>query len=255
MLFSNFSFIGIDPTAGEKPIVYAAIDQQKRLLALGAGNLDDVLAFCGGQRQAIAAICGPRSPNTGLMRTPNIRDQLTPSPAPGRWENFRVAEYILRQHNFLIPHTSRVEESCSNWMRQSFLLFRRLSEMDYRQVSAETADRRLIEVYPHASYGTLLGRLPFSKNSLEGRIQRQLVLKEQGVDVTDPMAFFEEITRHRILTGNMPFDLLYTAGELDALIAAYSAWHTLQHSSQISLLGDPNEGQIMVPVPELKSTY
>ena len=39
MFSSNTTFIGIDPTAGEKPIIYAAIDHTRHLLALGAGPL------------------------------------------------------------------------------------------------------------------------------------------------------------------------------------------------------------------------
>jgi hypothetical protein len=255
MLFSNFSFIGLDPTAGEKPIAYAAIDQHKHLLALGAGSMDEVLAFCGGQHQAVVSICGPRRPNLGLMNQPEFRDQLNPPPAPGRWENFRVADYYLRQHHIFIPPTMSEEQKCSNWMRQSFQLFRRLAEMGYQDIASEAADRCLIEIYPHACYSALLGRLPFSKNSLEGRIQRQLILVEQEIDVADPMGFFEEITRHRILKGMLPYELLCTPGELDALIAAFTAWFAARHPTQITQLGDPIEGQVTLPISTLKNSY
>jgi len=51
MFYTNSTFIGIDPTAGEKPFVYAALDHELRLLALGHGSIDDILAFAAGQRQ------------------------------------------------------------------------------------------------------------------------------------------------------------------------------------------------------------
>ncbi len=255
MFFSNFSYIGIDPTAGEKPMTFAALDQQKKLLALGEGSLDDVLAFCAGQHQAVVSICGPRQPNKGLMRNPEVRERLNPLPAPGRWENFRVAEYYLRQHNFFVPPTASDEKNCPNWMRQAFLLFKRLSEMGYRNLFDEGADRQILEIYPHACYSALLDRLPFSKNTLEGRIQRQLILVEQELEISDPMEFFEEITRHRILNGILPFELLHSPCELDALIAAYTAWYAAAHPTKITQLGDPDEGQVTLPIPALKNLY
>ena len=45
MFYTNSTFIGIDPTAGEKPFVYAALDHELRLLALGHGSIDDILGF------------------------------------------------------------------------------------------------------------------------------------------------------------------------------------------------------------------
>ena len=140
-------------------------------------------------------------------------------------------------------------------MRQSFQLFRRLGEMGYRDFSPDAADRCLLEIYPHACYSALLGRLPFSKNSLEGRIQRQLILVEQELDIADPMGFFEEITRHRILKGMLPYEILCTPGELDALIAAYTAWFAAHYPTQITQLGDPSEGQVTLPISALKNAY
>ena len=38
------------------------------------------------------------------------------------------------------------------------------------------------------------------------------------------MDFFEEITRYKIAKGIWPMDLLYLPEQLDALVAAYTAW-------------------------------
>jgi hypothetical protein len=255
MFYSNMTFIGVDPTAGEKPIVYAAIDHDRRLLALGDGGLDDVLAFAGGQRQAVVAVCGPIQPNLGLLKKVEVRDRLVPPPTPGRWENARLAEYCLRQHNFHVPLTPGDEESCPNWMRQSFLFHRRLIEMGYKKYLEPNADRWILEVYPHAAFSVLLEQLPFPKNSLEGRLQRQLVLFLRELDVPDPMNIFEEITRHRLLKGILPLDTLFSAPELDALIAAYTAWLAASQPNQVTLLGDPDEGQVVLPTANLKSRY
>jgi predicted RNase H-like nuclease len=66
---------------------------------------------------------------------------------------------------------------------------------------------------------------------------------------------FEEITRHRLLQGILPVNDLCSPGELDALVGAYTAWLAATKPDQITLLGDPDEGQIVLPVPELKAHY
>ena len=86
-------------------------------------------------------------------------------------------------------------------------------------------------------------------------MQRQLALHDQKVRVSDPMDFFEEITRFRLLHGILPLNELHTAGELDALIAAYTAWKAATQPEGVLLLGDAEEGQVLLPVAELKAKY
>jgi len=246
MLFTQTTFIGIDPTAGQRPFVYAALDSDLRLLALGEGDLDEVL---------LVAVCAPRRPNQGLMQRDEVRSRLSPRPRPGRWTNARVVEYLLRLHRIRCPHTRAQEADCPGWMRMGFQLFQRLQSLGYMPYPATDSPRQLLEVYPHACYTVLLERTPFPKHTLEGRLQRQLVLYARNVQISDPMRFFEEITRHRLLHGILPEDELYSPGELDALIAAYTAWLTVENSERVTALGDPAEGQIILPVPKLKDHY
>lgn len=255
MLFTDTSYVGIDPTAGVKPFVYAALNKDRELLALGQGQIDDVLAFAAGQRQAIVAVCAPRRPNTGVMRRDSIRQQLDPVPNPGRWQDFRLAEYQLSQHNIRIPQTRKKEMDCPKWMRMGFTLYRGLENFGYQDFPKEDAQCQLMEVYPHASFAVLLGLLPLPKHTLEGRMQRQLVLIEKGVQLPDPMEFFKEITRSRLLSGSLPHGDLYLPGELDALVAAYSAWYGYTKPGKITLLGDPGEGQILLPDNRIKARY
>ena len=56
-------------------------------------------------------------------------------------------------------------------------------------------DRMMVEVHPHACFAALLGRRPFLKGTLEGRLQRQLVLYVEGFEVANPVHVLEEITR------------------------------------------------------------
>ena len=255
MFASHPSFIGIDPTAGQRPFTYAALDGDLRLLALGQCEMEEVLAFVAGQRQAFVAVCAPSPPGQGIMDQAEVREHLVPPPRPGRWVNFRVAEYMLRQHNISCPRTPANEAECSAWLRVGFSLYRRLMSFGYQSFPAPETLLQWLEVYPHASFCTLLGLLPFPKNTLEGRIQRQLVLYNLRLHISDPMDFFEEITAHRLLQGTLPTKGVYTPTELDALVAAYTAWLAANHPDQVSTLGHPDEGVIVLPVAELKNKY
>ncbi len=255
MLFNPTTFIGVDPTAGQRPFAYAALDNDLRPLALGEGRLDDILAFAAGQRQAWIAVCSPRRPNQGVMTRQEVRRSLSPMPATGRWVDFRLADFLLRQHGIMIPQTPARVEDCSNWMQMGFNLYRGLERLGYQPYSTPGADLQSLEIYPYASYSVMLEVLPFQKYSLEGRLQRQLALYERKVKLPDPMLVFEEITRFKLLKGILPLDQLYQAGELDALVAAYTAWLAANHPEQTLVLGDPEEGQIVLPAAELKTRY
>lgn len=254
MFASRMTFVGIDPTAGQRPMTYAALDDDLRLLALGKGNLNEVLAFAGGLSQAVVAVSAPQRPNQGVMDRPEVREQLSPPPRPGRWRTFRMAEYQLRQHRISCPRTAASEKDCPVWMQMGFALYRRLEGLGF-QAYPEKTDLQWLEVYPYASFCVLLGRAPFPKISLEGRIQRQLILYEEGLRIPDPLHIFDEITRHNLLLGRLPLDELYSTGELDALVAAYSAWLAATHPEGVTILGDPQEGQLVLPVAELKNSY
>jgi hypothetical protein len=255
MLFTPATFIGIDPTAGQRPFTYTALDNDLHLLALGEGRMDDILAFAAGQRQAWVAVCAPRQPNQGVMKRIEIRRSLSPMPATGRWVDFRLADYLLRQHNISIPQTPARIEDCSNWMQMGFNLYRGLERLGYQSYLTPGADLQSLEVYPYAAYAILLEVLPFPKYTLEGRLQRQLALFERKVKLPDPMLVFEEITRFKLLKGILSLDQLFRAGELDALAGAYTAWLAANHPDQVSLLGDLQEGQIVLPAAELKAHY
>jgi len=255
MLFNESTFIGIDPTAGKRLMAYAALDQELRIIALKKGDLDEITAFVGGQQAAFVAINSPRRPNQGLMKRDDVREKLKPSPRPGRWQGYRVAEYLLRQHNIHIMRTCSEVKKCPKWMQTGFDLYKRLESMGYRDYPSPEAPRQMLEVYPHAAYTALLGRTPFLKTSLEGRLQRQLILHNHGLDIPDPMRFFEEITRYRILRGVLPLEGLYSVRKLEALVAAYTAWLAVKSKKDITVLGHPEEGQIVIPIADLEPKY
>jgi hypothetical protein len=75
------------------------------------------------------------------------------------------------------------------------------------------------------------------------------------VGIKDPLLFFEEITRHKLLQGNLPYEMVHTSEELDALAGAYTAWLTGTKPSEVSPIGDSEEGLLILPIPELKRRY
>jgi len=255
MLFKESLFIGIDPPSGEKSLTYAALDKDLNLVALGREDLTGVVAFVGGQKAAYVGVNAPRRLNQGLMKKDSIRDTLNPRPNPGRYTAFRVAEYNLIQKNIRIPKTPDKVNLCPGWMKNGFLLYKRLEELGFNEFPAEDHKMQMLEVYPHAAFTTLLKKIPFLKKTLEGRLQRQLLLHSLSVGVPDPMRLFEEITRYKIIQGQLPLDDLYNVEELEALIAAYTAWKAASEPDEITLVGERNEGEIVIPVKELKPKY
>ena len=113
----------------------------------------------------------------------------------------------------------------------------------------------LLEVFPHASFSVLLERRPFLKNTLEGRLQRQLVLYLEGLAVQNPIRTLEEITRHHLLSGHLPLEGLYSPEELDVLVSAYTAYLGIANPERLSHVGEREEGWIFTPTADLRDFY
>lgn len=250
-------FVGIDPTAGRRPINYAVLDGKLRILSQGAANLDTVLDLLGRYPSATCAVDAPQSPNGGRMASAEVRARYGLPLDKPTWAQFKVCEYELKRRGIGLYPTPAYPSAAPKWMQVGFRLYERLRADGFRfyQPGAEAARRQCLEVHPHACFAALLGRLPFSKNTLEGRVQRQLVLFEHGVGVRDPMIVFEELTRHHLLQGRLSLEGLLTHDELDALVAAYTAFLAFRYPERVTAVGDPDEGQIIVPTGELKDKY
>jgi hypothetical protein len=257
MFFPNIVYVGIDPTAGTRPIEYAAMDGQKRILALDHGDMESVLAFVAGLDSAIVALAAPQGPNRGLLRKPAVRRRYNLRPDGSTWSKWRVCEYELRSRNIRLYNTPGKEEAAPRWVQNGFSLYRRLEEMGFEPfvMGQDLGASTLLEANPHACFSVLLERRPFLKGTLEGRMQRQLVLYLEGLDITNPLYVMEEITRHHLLTGNLPLDGLLEADPLDALVSAYTAFLVGEEQSHTSQIGHAEEGWVTLPVGELKDFY
>jgi hypothetical protein len=255
MLFDATLFIGVDPSGGRKPFTYAALDQNGKLAALKDGEAEDVLAFIGGQTGAYIAVNAPPRPNKGLIRQDKIRQNLPPLHISGRSLDMRLGEHQLRERGINVAMTPARKELCANWVQTGFDFYRRIQGIGFVPYPTPDASHQWIETHPHAIFCVLLEQTPLARPTLEGRLQRQLILYEQGLGIRDPMGFFEEITRHKLIKGILPSDQIYTTEELDAIAAAYVAFVAGRHPERVSGVGDLQEGQIHLPVTELRAKY
>lgn len=252
MANGNITYLGIDLMGARKPFSYVALDSACRAIALGEGKLNDVLSYAAGLGEAWVAINGPARPNAGLMAREEVRGSLFPTLAPGQWSDLRQAEYELVQRGIEAEHTPARAEDCPPWMRRGFILHGQLAQCGYRPYPEQDA-HVVLDLQSSAAFWSLIGKQPYERTTLEGRLQRQLVLYQEDLPVPDPIAFFEEITPHRLLQGLLPLERIYNPYELNAWMAAYTAWLARNHPERIVCLGAEEEGQLVIPLPESKN--
>jgi predicted nuclease with RNAse H fold len=257
MLFTEAMFVGVGPTAGKRPIQYAVLDADLKIQVLDATDFEGVLAIVAGLDSPVVAIGSPQGPNKGLMTKPEVRRRYNLRPNGRTWAKWRVCEYELRKRNIRMYNTPDQREDAPRWIRNGYKLYRRLGEMGFHHLKANDPvhPSTMLEVLPHACYAVLLERRPFLKNTLEGRLQRQLVLYLEDLKLPNPIRTLEEITRHHILSGHLPLDGLHTPEELDALVSAYTAYLGMINPERLSHVGDREEGWIFLPTSDLRDFY
>jgi hypothetical protein len=246
--------IGIDIGGARRPFAFAALDFERRLLAIGQGGLEEALVYCAGQSQALVAVNSPSKLNNGSMKNKEVRQAFEPPPPPGRWTNARCVEYQLALLQLDVIRTAAREQDCQTSIQQGFEFYRLLHDCHYQphSVISEDAPRQWCESHAEGAYRALLGTPPFEYGTLEGRIQRQLALYDQHLPVPDAMNFFEEVTRYRLLHGILPLDDILPAAELNALVAAYTAWLAVFQPEQTQRMGPPEEGEIWLPADRVE---
>jgi hypothetical protein len=234
--------IGVDTVAGRKPFTYVALDPKCGLLAVGRGDVVDVLSFAAGQASALIAL----SPPSRVRSWKNASPEASIVPL-GQFLNQPQLELGLIEESGAPP---AAPAGMPAWLRASFALAGQLQSIGYcAYPAAQDAARQWLETQAEASYHALLGLPPFAYGTLEGRIQRQLVLSNQELDVPDAMGFFEEITRYKLLHGVLPGDNILPQPELDAWMAAYVAWLSCHDTDRLRIHGNPQDGQVYLPKP------
>ncbi len=231
-------FVGISVSTTGNTYALAALDNEKNILALNLANIMDVLAYTSGLGQACVAICAPQT--TAHISQENPKKLLRKA--------FRSADQTLLQHGIAVIPLGNTPKTCPAWVRHGLDLYTRLKEINYSMKTGENSPRQLIETHSEAVFIALLGKLPYPAESFEGRMQRQLILQEQEIPVPDPMSFIEEITRFKLLQGNLPIEKIYSQGELAALAGALTAWQFIHEQELLVTLGTEQDGFVFVPV-------
>jgi Protein of unknown function (DUF429) len=253
MLFTDSVYIGVDLTSGHQALTYAALDHDLDLVALATAELEEMLAFVAGQRSAMVAVNTPSHVNHGVVKKNLQKESLTPHSMHGA--EVRVAEYELRRRGITVRGTEAKESLCPAGVRAGFAFHKQLSKLGFESYPGDDMPHQWLETNPYACFCVLLGIRPLSKLTLEGRLQRELVLYELGLRIHDPMVFFEEITRHKLMHGLLPFELVHSSAQLDAMVAAYTAWQVMHKPAEVIRFGHRLEGFITLPVSVLNEKY
>lgn len=149
-----------------------------------------------------------------------------------------ISEVLSELDPATICVTANSKPKSAKSVNTNAMFYEQLENLSFRPYLAQNETRQWIKADADEAFSALLQKKLLSRRTLEGRIQRALVLYDRGLQIRDPMEFFEEITRYKLIQGILPLEILYTPKELDALVAAYVAWMTVNRPGQIERLPD-----------------
>jgi predicted nuclease with RNAse H fold len=197
---------------------------------------------------AAVAVDAPSGPRLDLL-APGMPLRAQLALPDGRYERMRVCDALLFRRRlplYPVPAAEQALTRWETWMDVGFELFAALESLTlFRPDAAGVLEApvgdgalrlgRVCETYPDAVFCSLLGHRPPPKRTPGGLQQRIAALKLRGV-VDDDGGLW-----HR------------TLDELDACAAAYAAYALATGCG--SWVGDPREGVIVLPVPQLADRY
>ena len=157
-----------------------------------------------------------------------------------------VSAILSELDSVIVCITANSSSKSAKSANTNSMFYEQLEKLSFRPYPTKNETRQWFKVNADESFITLLQKKLLPRRTLEGRIQRALVLYDQGLQINDPMEFFEEITRYKLIQGILPLENLYTSKELDALVAAYIAWMTVHKPGQFIIQGEfilPSQGQ------------
>jgi hypothetical protein len=181
MTSDQFVFAGVDLSSGRRPVTFAALDEDLKILALERLSLAQSLSSLNEYGNIFLSI------NSSTQAATEFRKSIT--------------------------------------------------QAGFKQLSTQSP-RRWMETDSQEGFLTRCGHELLSRRSIEGRLQRALILYDARLQIPDPMDYFEEITRYKLIQGILPVEIIYPARELDALMAAYVAWLTVNEPRQTHDVGN-----------------
>jgi len=250
---SNRVFAGVDFSAGKTRLTVARLTPHLDIRSLTQQTPEEAAEDLASWAEVSVALAGPlRACRTEAADNSPIGEALR----TGKRKRIRAAEAEHARRGIPVRKTPALESAAPAWMRSSFRLAGELAARGFSEGPAgRESPRAVLETHPAACAAVLLGRLPFGRETLEGRIQRQLALLRERVSLPDPMDALEELTAHHLLSGRLALDGIRRPDELDAILAAYTAWRAWSAPDAVTWLGDDAEGWICLPVKELMDKY
>ena len=219
--------VGID-IAASRPCVAVALRCGRTLEALSwaesddrvAGDRDRLFAWMEKSEAVAVGVDAPQRPRRARGAAAS-----RPRACDAEIAHRRISIYQ-------VPTRAVAEEADGlyTWMEAGWEYFRELGRRGYEPPAPASFSGALgqapaaLEVYPHATFVTLLGGTPPPKSSRAGLRVRVAALRAAGV----------------------VWDEYYDHDSLDALAAALTAWRFAQ--GQATPLGDERDGFIWVPV-------
>lgn len=247
-------YAGLDVTGGGKRLTLALLSAGMHVDVVHAVSRAEVAEMLAAAPEAVVAVGGPlhrsghrfAAEETGFG-LPSRRDRL---------ERARAAEADLARRGIPLRLTPAVEGTAPGWMRDTFQLGRELTGRGFVEGAGGHESRHwLIETHPMACFTVLLGRIPLGRETLEGRLQRQLILIRKRIDLADPLDALEEITAHHLLAGRLNLDGVQRPDELDAIAAAFTAWQARSIPAEVNWIGGEGDGWMCLPAGGLSENY
>jgi predicted nuclease with RNAse H fold len=233
-------FIGIDVHL--KSLMVAVLDDKLNICQLTSFETEQAAELIREAKPSVIGIDAPYKLNQGLMNHEDYRQKLQNN-LKGHY-NKKVSEYELSRRNiqpFSTPgHISKLV-GWNAWMWAGFKLYNQIEDLGYELITSKRGNasgKGFGEVFPHACFTTMLGYIPSAKETERGLSERVQLLKDQGVKDVELW-----VTGGKGIKGD----------KLDALMAAYTAY--LVSKEAVSFVGEPSEGEIILPVAELKDKY
>jgi hypothetical protein len=249
---SNRVFAGVDLSTNRRGLTVALLTPRLDVQSLKRQSLEETVAELSSCAEITVAVGGPLRCAANPAADPPA-DAAPPKSAARRT---RASDAGLSRRGIPARRPPLRENDAPAWMRCGFGLARQLAGNGFAEGRAACSEPRvLLEIQPAACASVLLGRLPYGRGTLEGRIQRQLALMRERVALPDPMDALEELTAHHVLSGRMELKGIFEAGELDALLAAFTAWRAFAHPESVAWLGDDADGWLCLPAKELLEKY
>ena len=159
-----------------------------------------------------------------------------------RWDIPAALAFLQENKNISLV----INKPSSKIAQRTYVDFKnQIAQKDFQSFSTKDHPKHWFETNAQDCYRGWLGQNPLPRRTLEGRLQRALVLYEQALRIEDPMEIFEEITRYKLIKGVFQLENVYSSKELDALAAAYLAWMIANRPERIVV-----QGEFVLPVQE-----